>query len=136
MAFDIVNSDQGRDFPYEYRVGTNAEEFVKGEILTLSSGVLTKAGVDTDGTQLFVCQKTVTGATGVANVPVVRLRRDIIFETTSSGTIAASAVGSKYTLSAAATGITDTTTKGCFEVSKTDGATASTVQGRFIVAGI
>jgi hypothetical protein len=120
--------------PIQMMIGTNSEAFVVGEILKLSSGVLTKADVDTDGTQQYICLAAVTGATGVANVPVIQLRKSMQLEASSSGQIAASAIGSAYTLSTAATGVTTTTTKGCFVVDKTDGATTSTVVGHFLSA--
>lgn len=121
--------------PIQVLIGTNAEAFVVGEILKLSSGALTKADVDTDGTQQYVCLAAVTGATGVANVPVMQLRESVQFEATSTATVAASLVGSAVTLATAATQPTATTTKGCFVIDSTDGATTnSTVVGHFLSA--
>lgn len=128
----IVGGLQQSEQPIEYLLATNAEVYAVGEILTLSSGAATKAGVDTDGTQLFICLAALTGETGKKNVPAVRIRKDLQFEAMSSGQIAATAVNTAYTLDTAATGITATTTKGCFVVDKTDGATTSKVVGHFI----
>jgi hypothetical protein len=131
----VKNSFGDKTLPIQMMAGTNAEAFVLGEILTLSSGVLTKSGVDTDGTQQYICLATVTGATGVKNVPVHQLRKDLQFECTSTATVAASLIGTAVTLSADATQVTATTTKGCFVIDKTDGATTnSTVLGHFISA--
>lgn len=128
----IVKGFQQPTQPIETRVGTNAEAFVVGEILTLSSGVLTKAGVDSTGTQMYVCLANVTGATGVENVPVVKLRKDLQFEATSSATVAATLKGQAVTLTADATGVTATTTNGVFVIDETDGATTnSKVVGHF-----
>jgi hypothetical protein len=121
--------------PIQIMIGTNSEAFVLGEILALSSGVLTKGAVDTDGTQQYICLAAVTGATGVANVPVVQLRESMQFECTSTATVATTLVGSAVTLSSAATNVTATTTKGCFVIDETDGATTnSTVVGHFLSA--
>lgn len=121
--------------PIKLMVGTNAEAFVLGEILALSSGVLTKAAVDTDGSQQFVCMGAATGATGVANVPVMQLRKDLQFSVKSSATVAATAIGSAMTLDTDALLCTATTTKGCFVIDETDGATTnSNVVGHFISA--
>jgi len=118
--------------PIQYMIGTNAEAFVLGEILTASSGVLTKAGVDSTGTQKYICMAAVTGATGIANVPVIQLRQDLQFEATSTATVAATLVGTAVTLDASATTVTATTTNGVFVIDKTDGATTnSKVVGHF-----
>jgi hypothetical protein len=128
-AFDLNTQ------PIQVMIGTNAEAFVVGEILALSSGVLTKAAVDTDGAQQYVCLAAVTGATGVANVPVLQLRESVQFAVTSSATVAATLVGQAVTLGTGAVDITATTTKGCFVIDSTDGATTnSNVVGHFLSA--
>jgi hypothetical protein len=128
-AFDINTQ------PIQVMIGTNEEAFVVGEILALSSGVLTKAAVDTDGAQQYVCLAAVTGATGVANVPVLQLRESVQFAVTSSATVAATLVGQAVTLGTGAVDITATTTKGCFVIDSTDGATTnSNVVGHFLSA--
>lgn len=131
----VKNSFSDKTLPIIMLEGTNAEVFALGEILALSSGVATKGAVDTDGTQQYICLAAVTGATGVKNVPVHQLRKDIQFECTSTATVASTLVGSAVTLSTAATQVTATTTKGCFVIDKTDGATTnSTVLGHFLSA--
>lgn len=121
--------------PFQYLVGTNSEAFAMGEILALSSGVLTKAAVDTDGEQRYVCMATVTGATGVANVPVVQLRKDLQFSVQSTATVAVTLKGSAVTLHTDGLSCTATTTKGCFVIDETDGATTnSNVVGHFLSA--
>lgn len=136
MAFKVKKSFQeSAQQPIKMMVGTNSEAFVLGEILALSSGVLTKAAVDTDGAQQFVCMAAVTGATGVANVPVVQLRKDLQFESISTATVAVTAIGSAMTLDTGAVYPTATTTKGCFVIDETDGVTTnSKVVGHFISA--
>lgn len=118
--------------PHEYIIGTDAEAYVRGEILTLASGVLTKAGVDSTGTQKFVCMNDQAAeATAVTPIGVMRLRGTMLFKTKSSGQIAATAIGAVYTLAADALGITTTITNGVFEIKETDGATVSEVVGFF-----
>jgi hypothetical protein len=136
MAFKVKKSFQeSAQQPIRMMVGTNAEEFVLGEILALSSGVLTKAGVDTDSAQQYVCMATVTGATGIANVPVVQLRKDLQFSVQSMATVAATLIGSAVTLHTDGLLVTATTTKGCFVIDETDGATTnSNVVGHFLSA--
>ena len=136
MVFKFVNDESKKTQSIQYLIGTNTEAFVVGEILTLSSGVATKAAVDSDGTQRFICLKAVTGDGSTADVPVIELRETMEFETRSSGQIATTAVDSKYTLTSAATGITATTSKGVFRVIYTDGSTTSLVRGRFTGADV
>lgn len=121
--------------PIQFMAGTNAEEFVVGEILALSSGVLTKAAVDTDGAQQYICMAAVTGATGVKNVPVVQLREDMQFSCVSTATVAATLIGQAVTLHTDGLTVTGTTTKGCFVIDETDGTTTnSNVVGHFASA--
>ena len=134
MAFTLINSEQRLSAPIEYRIGTNTEAFTIGEIAKLSSGVLTSADVNSAGSQHYVVLADVTGATGVANVPVTRLRRDLTFRVMSTGQVAATTIGNYYTLHTDRKSITATTTNGIFEITKTDGAATSTVEGRFMNA--
>jgi hypothetical protein len=135
MAFKVKKGFTQPTQSVQFMEGSNAESFVLGEILIPSSGVLTKAAVDTDGGQQYVCMADVEGATGIKNVPVVQLRKNLQYEATSSATVAATLIGQAVTLTTAATGVTATTTKGCFVIDETDGATTnSTVVGHFLSA--
>jgi hypothetical protein len=116
--------------PIEWFPGTNQESFAVGQVLNLSSGALTAADDDSDGTQAFIGLSAGTGD-GSTLMPVQRIRATDQYKTTSSGQIAASALGSKYTLASTELTITATTTNGVFEVDETDGATYSTVVGHF-----
>jgi hypothetical protein len=134
-VFKVKNGFSCKEQPIQFMEGTNAEAFVLGEILKLSSGLLTKADPTSAGTQQYVCLAAVTGATGIKNVPVSQLREDLQFECTSTATVAASLIGSAVTLSTAATECTATTTNGVFVIDKTDGVTTnSTVLGHFTSA--
>lgn len=128
-----IVTTEGKAIPnFEYILGTDTEAYALGEILTLASGRLTKAGLDSDGTQLFICMKgQAAETTAVTPIPVVRLRPEIVLEAVSSGQLAATTVGTLVTLDAAATGVTATATKGVFTIRSTDGATKSKVTGSF-----
>ncbi len=118
--------------PIEIMAGTNDEVFALGQTLTLSSGLLTAAGNDSDGTQTHICMGAATGVTGVKNVPVMAIRKSAQFKTVSSATVATSLIGAAVELNADEIRVTATTTKGVFVIDETDGATtASTVVGHF-----
>jgi len=101
---------------FEYLPGTNAEAFVVGEVVTLSSGALTKAAVDTEGVQEYVMLQAATGD-GTTELACIRIDGNINFivedANVASGTYV---VGNAYTLNSDADGITNTTTKGVFVV--------------------
>jgi hypothetical protein len=130
------NSDFSQNAqPIQFMEGTNAEDFVLGEVLRLNSGVLTKGAVDSDGVQQYICMAAVKGATGIKNVPVVQIRKDAKFATVSSATVAKTLIGAAVELNADAVRVTATTTKGVFVIDETDGATTnSKVVGHFISA--
>ena len=132
MAFELIKTIADDTRPFEYILGTDAEAYERHEILTLASGRLTKAGVDSTGTQKFVAiSAQAAETTAVTPIPVIRLDGDMEFRTQSSGVIAVTAIGDSYTLDTDATGITTTTTNGVFEITGTDGASPSNVTGLF-----
>lgn len=104
---------QGNAQGIEELIGTNAEAFVLGEVLTLSAGAATKAGVDSTGEQKYVALNDITGDGSNTNVAAIRIKENSQFKTEKPGTVV---IGNKYTLNAAATSITTTTTNGIFEV--------------------
>jgi hypothetical protein len=134
MSFKYYSEESVNSQPIQYRGGTNAEEFVVGEILQLTSGLLAIAAVTTAGSQKYVCLAKKTGKTGTLDIPVVELKKTTKFITTTAVQIASTDVGTAYTLTTAGTSITDTATAGVFVVDFTDGATLSTVVGRFKAA--
>ena len=135
-VFKYNKTESANSQPYRLMVGASSEAFVLGEILKRSSGLLTKADVNSDGIQEFLCVGDATGDASTKNVPVIALREDCEYRVDSSGQIAATAIGNKYTLSTAATGITAVTTKGVAEVVDTDGLDPSTVTVRFRGTGL
>lgn len=113
MAFRKYKDFQANQQGMDKLIGTDSEAFVLGEILTLAAGLLTKGGVDTTGTQKYICHNAFTGDGASADGFVHRLREDEQYKVESPGAVV---VGTAYTLSTAATGITTTTTNGVFEV--------------------
>lgn len=92
--------------------GTSAEALVRGQIVKLDSGDLTIADVTSAGTQEYLMNESATGD-GATPLSAFRIQRQQNFET---DTASLTTVGLKYTLNAAATGITATTTAGVFKV--------------------
>lgn len=99
--------------PIEFYPVTDDEDYVVGEVMALSSGDLTAAGVDSTGTQEFICLQAGTGD-GATLVPVIRIQRQMQFKVdTVDGT---PSINTKYTLDTDLVGITNTTTNGVFKV--------------------
>jgi hypothetical protein len=130
-GFKQNSSLNGASDPWEYYLLTDAEGVTMGEGLVQTNGRLTKAGATV--TPEFIAQRAQAAeATSVTPIPVIRVKEDREFETTSTATVAATLIGSKVTLATNGTQVTATTTSGVFEVSHTDGATTnSTVRGYF-----
>ena len=131
MAFKRVGSLSGSQDPFEYYLGTNSEDYALGEALVQASGRLTKCGAT--ATPEFICMKTqVAEAVAVTPIPVIRVREDVEYSTTSIATVAATLIGSKVTLHTDGLACTATTTSGVFLISATDGAaTNSNCRGYF-----
>lgn len=111
--FQIHKFLQKNSEPLEFYAVTNAEDYVIGEVMQLSSGDLTAAAVDTSGVQEFIAMQSGTGD-GSTLVPCVRIQRQMQFKVdVVAGT---PAVNTKYTLDTDLVGITNTTTAGVFKV--------------------
>ena len=132
ILFERVSSETINTQPVQKMIGTNSEEFVPSEILTLASGYLTKAAVTSAGTQQYMCLNTATGDATTKNVGVMQLLAADKYRVESDGQLAAAKVGTVVTLDTAATGITDTATAGVFQIDETDGTATSIVTGHFV----
>lgn len=125
--FKIAKRDVADVNPHIYLEGKTEETIVLGEALKLASGKLTKAGASDEVTHICM---------GVANdeglIPVMAVHPTDYFETTSTATVAPTAVGTAVTLHT--DGLTVTATAGGpFVIDETDGATTnSTVIGHFV----
>lgn len=134
MAFNYVARDAVNIPPFENRLLlTNAEAAVLGEGLVLTSGRLTKVGA-TATPEWISNRAQAAEATSVTPLSVIRNQPQYLWETTSTGQIPVSAIGSLYTIHTDGAQITTTTTNGVFEVVETDGATLSRVKGYFKLA--
>lgn len=113
--------------PITYIEGTASETISVGEALKLASGKLTKAGAADEVTHICVGGKNEAGL-----YPVIAVHPYMYFETTSTATVAATAVGTAVKLHT--DGLTVTATAGGpFVIDETDGATTnSTVIGHFV----
>jgi hypothetical protein len=120
MAFRRNKTLDGVSNPFEYYLLTDAEGATEGEALVLTSGRLTKCSPT--ATPEFISLKTQAAeTTSTKLLPVVRVREDDEYITTSTVALTATNVGSKFTLHTDGTQVTNTTTSGVFAVSGLDG---------------
>ena len=99
-----------------------------GTAANLTSGALAKCAATTKPTHIVMGPPRVDGT-----CPAIPVTDNVVFETTSTATIASTVVGSAVTLAADAATVTATTTSGVFKILSTDGATTnSTVRGVFV----
>lgn len=98
MAYDYKARfiKSGEDTEIKSFLSTNAEAYVEGEIVTLSSGTITQAST-TSTTALGICRKAGTGVTGTAWAVEVPLSRFAELEIYSDGALTA---GTSYALNA------------------------------------
>lgn len=130
-GFKQASSLDGSSDPYEYYLLTDNEGAIAGEALVQTSGRLTKCGATATPEFIAIADRTAE-ATSATLLPVIRVKENREYETTSSATVAVTLIGAKVTLNTNGTQVTATTTSGVFEVSHTDGATTnSTVRGYF-----
>lgn len=116
----------------EYLPVTGAEAVALGEALVLSSGKLTKCGATAAPT--FIAMGACTGAEATAGkkIPVIRVSKEIIYETALTADYSAIAAGARVTLASSGLGITATTTSGVAEIVDWDGkASGDKVRVRF-----
>ena len=113
--------------PFVYLPG--ADGLTLGMAATLTSGALAKGTASVKPTHIIMGPKREDG-----NYPAIEVNDNIVFETTSTATVAQTVVGcSAVTLAADALTVTATATKGVFKVLTTDGATTNTtVTGVFV----
>ena len=114
--FKVVGFAQLHSEPLEWIAVTNAEGYVRGQVMTISSDLLTAGGNDSDGTQMYVMESAGTGD-GNTLVACRRIQRQHKYEIedaqVASGTYL---IGTAYELNTSEIGITNTATKGVFVV--------------------
>lgn len=112
--------------PFVYLPG--ASGLTLGMAANLTGGALAKCAATTKPTHIIMGPQRDDG-----NYAAIEVNDNIVFETTSTATVAQSVVGSPVTLATDALTVTATTASGVFKVLTTDGATTnSTVTGVFV----
>lgn len=136
--FSLVKNLNGQNFEITESLPTTASEtYTEGEALTLASGALTKAGVDSDGTQMFIALESYAApATGNRKLFVDRILPTKLYQVKSQADNSATAIGAQVTLHTDRLQVTATTTKGVFEVVDLlgDGEAGTEIIGRFPTA--
>lgn len=127
--FKLHRSDVMDTTPFLFFDGTPNEAFSMGEAVSLTGGVITKCAA-TDVPD-FICVCDVSASAPHERIPVYAVSSRMEFETVPLVAIPLSSVGSKVTLDATATSITDTTTDGIFKVTRSDNVANTPVLGRF-----
>lgn len=130
MGFCPVKSDHGAATPWEYYPGA-AGTYKVGQMLKVANGKVTALGAASTTTPPYICMAEKTIEAG-ENLPVIRVGKDRIFETTLAAAAAEATIGTK--LQVAADGLTASgAAAGTFEVVwLEDTAAGSIVHGRFL----
>ena len=131
MAFKIHKIDDGRIRGIEY-LPCGAITPKVGMALVQSAGDLAIATGTTAPTYISMCEKD-SACTAGDIIPVIRVSKDMVFETTFSAAATSIKLGSKVTLHASdGMSVTATTTDGVAEVVYMDGtASGSMCRVRF-----
>lgn len=130
MAFKIHKVDDGHNLPFEY-LPAAAITPKAGMALTVSGGKVTTASGATAPTYICMVEKDTAVEAGTV-IPVVRVGKEVIWETEATADMAAVTVGAKVTIDAAGMAVTATTNSGVAEVVAKDGdAVGSKVYVRF-----
>ncbi len=130
MAFKIYSIDDNRVPGIEYLPASAITPKV-GMALTQSGGQLALASGTTAPTYLSMCEKD-SACTAGDIIPVIRVNRDMIFETTFAAAATSIKLGDKVTLHTDGEQVTATTTNGVAEVVYMDGtASGSMCRVRF-----
>lgn len=126
--FKIASMGALAKSPVEYYTTTAEETIFIGEVLSLSSGTLTKCAATS--TPEFIALKA---ATDTAVIPVVRVMEDMELDAPLTADARSVAVGSKVTIASTGLGVTATTSSGVFQINKYlgDGTSGTHVLGMF-----
>lgn len=128
--FRLIKKDDMGDAPIFLLPTTASETYSEGEALVLSSGKLTKCGATASPTHIAL-KPYFAPATGMQDLPVIRVAKNHVYETTTQDALTA-VIGDKVTLHTDGLKVTNTTTSGIAELVAIEGTTAgSKVQVRF-----
>ena len=125
MAFKIHSTDDGRVPGLEYLPCAAITPKV-GMALTQTGGVLTTAAGTTAPTYICMCERETPVEAGTI-IPVVRVGKDMVFETSFSAAATSVKLGSKVTLASGGLQVTATTTDGVAEVVYMDGTASGSM---------
>lgn len=114
MAFLIHSTDDGHALPWEY-LPAGAITPKVGMALTQSSGNLALASGTTAPTYISMTERD-TACTAGDLIPVVRVQKDTVYETTLAASGASLKVGDRVTLHTDGMQVTATTTSGVAEI--------------------
>ncbi len=130
MAFKIHKIDDNRVCGIEYLPCAAITPKV-GMALAQTGGNLTTATGTTVPTYISMCEKD-SACTAGDVIPVIRVNKDMVFETTFSAAATSVKIGSKVTINTDGAQVTATTTDGIAEVVYMDGtASGSMCRVRF-----
>lgn len=105
--FKVYKTDDGRNAPIEY-LPCSAITPKLGMALTMSGGKLVTASGTTMPTYICMREEAAVVTAGTI-IPVIRVSKDIIFETVSTASFASVALGSKVTVDSTGMKVTATT---------------------------
>lgn len=131
MAFLIHSVDDGRVLPIEY-LPCSAITPKVGMALTQTSGNLAIATGATAPAYISMIEKETACVAGDI-IPVIRVQKDVVFETENSASFASVKVGTKVTLATDGLRVTATATDGVAEVVGIDEVAAAGSGGKVLV---
>lgn len=131
MSFIPVKSDNGAVLPWEY-LAAEAGTYKAGQLLNVdaSTGHVEPISAELNTTPPYLCMADITVADAGTPIPVTRISKDCIYETTLAAAASGTVAGGK--LQVANGGLQATAGAGTFEVVSLDGTeTGDTVRGRW-----
>ncbi len=117
--FLLKTSDIPATPPVEYQKTTGSEAYAVGEVLSLSSGRVTKCAATTAPT--FICAGIVEAGDADRDVPCYRVQKTQIYDTTLQADGSSLTAGNKVTLHTDGLQVTATTASGVAEIVSMDG---------------
>ena len=128
--FDPKKSDNGHTLPWEH-LPAAAGNYVVGQVLNMTSGKLTAVSSALTTTPTYLCMAQKTCAAG-DELPVTRISKNYIYETTLSAEASTATVGTKMQVAAGGLQVNAAAT-GTFEVVSMEGTAAGDcVRGRWV----
>lgn len=130
-----IKSDNGAVLPWEY-MPAEAGAYKAGQLLAVdaTTGQVEAIAADLTTTPPYLCMADITVETAGTPIPVTRVSRDYIYETTLAEAATGAVVGTKLQVEAGGlTASKPATGSGTFEVVALDGTAAGdAVRGRWV----